>query len=205
MDLRRGISPATIDAISRPFNAILMAHLDWPDAPVYAHTGVGPITWGGNTFRGVGPLGGVDIPPEAMGGIVAVEAILSLVGVPADLDGLADDNIRGRMVRVWFACVAGRPGGRDGAQIGGLGNMLIGEPVPLFSGTMDGLSLDAQDNGMGVDHSASLSVSTGPGARSVASLEHSDEDQRKKHAGDTAGRLVILAWANAQRTQWPQN
>lgn len=106
MELRRGVHPALLGALSRGGYPILLAHLDWPDAPVWAHSGVGPISWAGNTWRGVGMLGGVDLPAEDSE-IAAVEAIMSLAGVPVDLDGYADDAIRHRAVTIYIGAVEG--------------------------------------------------------------------------------------------------
>lgn len=197
MDLTRGVPPATLAVMAGVFHPVLFAYLDWPDAPVHVHSATGPITWGGHEWKGVGPLGGVDIPSESMGGVAAVEAALSLIGVPADLDGLADDQIRGKAVEVYLGTLAARPG--DG------GPVLIDDPVSLFFGTMDVLDLSASQEGANVSHTATVTAATGPSARSMASISHSDEDQRRAFPGDTAGRLVILSYAKAQKLTWPEN
>ena len=195
MDLKRGLSPAQLSAMAGPVYPILFAHADWPDDPVYAHTGKGTITWGGQDWVGVGQLGGVEVPAEASGTVATAEAILSLAGVPADLDGRADDVIRGRDVDLYLGFLTRRPD--DSPE-------LVGTPVDLFAGTMDGLDLAAAADGGRVLHSARVTVATGPGARSMASISHSDEDQRRLYPDDTAGRVVILAWALAQRMTWPE-
>jgi len=204
MHLKRGVDPTLLASLSRGGYPVLFAYLDWPDAPVRAHSGVGEVTWGGQTWRGVGTLGNVEIPAEA-GEIAAVEAILSLAGVPADLDGYADDAIRGRVVELHLGGMAGRPGGHDGRQTTGPGSTLVGVPVSLFSGLMDALTLSASATDEGVDHEARVAAATGQEARSSASISHSDEDQRRKHPGDTAGRLTIMAYAKAQRLTWPES
>ena len=204
MDLIRGVDPAMLAALSGPSHPVLFAHLDWPGDPVWAHSGVGQITWGGRTWTGVGVLGHIELPEESPG-VAAVEAILSLAGVPADLDGFADDPIRNRVVTIHIGLVSGRPGGHDGQQASGPGSTLIGTPVELFSGTMDGLTLGATDQGGEIVHDAQVSVATGAEARSSASIYHSDEDQRRAWPSDTAGRLVILAFTNAQCFTWPEN
>lgn len=204
MELRRGVQSETLAALSNGAFPVLFAHLDWPEVPVFVHSGVGQIPWGGQTWRGVGMLGNIDLPAEASE-IAAVEAVLSLAGVPADLDGYADDAIRNRSAILHLGAVAGRPGGNDGKQVEGPGSTLVGLPVQLFSGTMDGLTLTASAADGGVEHEAQISVATGQEARSMASVSHSNEDQRRRYPSDSAGRLVILAFAKAQRLTWPEN
>lgn len=204
MILRRGIAPEMLGALAGPSYPVLFAYLDWPGGEVRAHSGVGTITWGGQDWTGVGTVGQVEVPEEAPG-VAAHEAVLSLAGVPADLDGYADDQIRNRTVGLWIGILAGRPGGHDGAQAAGSGSTLIGTPVELFAGTMDGLSMTDSASDEGVEHQVQVMVATGIEARSGASIRHSDEDQRRAYPSDTAGRLVIMAIANSQRMTWPEN
>lgn len=197
MILRRGVHAGLLAALSQGGYPILFVYLDWPDAAVYAHSGVGSITWGGQTWLGVGTLGNITIPEE--GSEIAVsEAVLALAGVPADLDGMVDDNIRNRTAEVYLGAVRARPGSNDG-------NSLIGTPVQLFSGLMDGINMADSATEDGVDHSVNIPIITGVEARSSASIEHSNEDQRRFYPSDTAGRLVILSYAKAQKITWPEN
>ena len=204
MELRRGVDPALLARLSGVSYPILFAYLDWPGAPVWAHSGVGPITWGGQTWQGVGHVGAVELPEESAE-IAATEAMLTLAGVAADLDGYADDNIRNRLVEIYLGSVQGRPGGHDGRQVTGPGSTLAGAPQRLFAGLMDVLTLTAAKSDEGVEHTAQVSVISGQEARSAATVFHSDEDQKRKFPGDTAGRLVILAFARAQKLTWPEN
>ena len=198
MELRRGVHPDMLTRMNGPFTALMMVHADWPDEPVYVHSSVGNISYDDKTWRGLGPVGNVEMPAEAFGGVVATEAVMSLVGVPVDLDGRADDVIRGRTVETYFGVLQARPGEPGGT-------VLVGDPVRMFGGTMDWLDLTADASEDGVEHTAQVTVITGPGARSMASVFHSDEDQRRHYPGDTAGRHVILSVAKAQKITWPEN
>ena len=197
MELVRGVDPDMLSAMADPFFTVGFAFLDWPDTPVYAHSGVGTITWGGHDWMGVGVLGDIEIPPESAG-VAAVEAMLSLAGLSADIEDYADDEIRNRTVEIYLGTVAARPGDPGGTT-------LRGSPVSLFSGTMDGLSILASRGESGVTHQAKIPVATGPSARSAATIYHTDENQRARHPADTAGRLVILSYARAQKTTWPES
>lgn len=196
MDLIRGVDPLMQAAMAGAFYPVCLAYLDWPDAPVRAHSGVDTIAWDGHDWIGVGTLGNIDIPPEAAG-VAAVEAMLSLAGLSADIESYADDAIRNRTVELYFGALAARPGDPGGDQ-------LKGNPVSLFMGTMDGLSIIASRGDKGVTNEAQVSVATGPSARSAATIYHTDEDQKSRYPLDTAGRLVILAYAKAQKLTWPE-
>lgn len=197
MILRRGVDNGLLAALSQGGYPVLFVYLDWPGTAVYAHSGVGSITWGGQMWLGVGTLGNITIPEE--GSEIAVsEAVLALAGVPADLDGMVDDNVRNRTAEIYLGAVMSRPGS-DG------GNDLIGVPVQLFSGIMDGINMSDSATDEGVDHAVNIPIITGVEARSSATIHHSNEDQRRTYPNDTAGRLVILSYAKAQKLTWPEN
>lgn len=197
--LTRGLPSAMVSAMSGAFWPVLFVWLDWPGAAVRAHTGVGDIVWGGHTWHGVGNFGGVTTPDEA-GSMVATEATVSLVAGAAEMDGYLDDAIRNRSGEIYLGFVTDRPGTAGGATL------VFATPVTVFSGAMDGLGLAIKPQGRsGYATEASLTLRTGPGARSEASIYHTEADQALRHPGDTAGRLAILALATAQKLLWPAN
>lgn len=193
MDLKRDVGPSLLRSLATGCQPIILAYLDWPGAPVYAHTGYQSIQWNGHTWRGVGDLASISLPPESAGQ-AANEATLELVGSSPTLDGYADDNIRNRSVELYLGAF----------PLGG-GDSMVGTPSLLFSGTMDLLTLVDEASGGVVSSIAQLTVMTGVEARSKVTAYHSDEDQRYKYPGDTAGRHTILAFAKAQKFQWPEN
>lgn len=196
MDLMRTINPATEAAISgASFNPVVMVWLDWPGGDVRAHSGVGSITWGGETWAGVGEFGAVSVPDEAIGG-VPVEWSVSLTCDLEDLADYADAVIRQRPGAVYL-----------GVTTEAGGNVLIGAPVELSSGTMDVLVLRTEveraDNSVQVLYTLTVTLATGPGYRSSAAIAHSHEDQSRAYPGDTAGKMLVLATARAEKTLWP--
>lgn len=200
MELRRGVPPELIAALKQVSYPVVFIYLDWPGNPVRVHTAVGEIEWGGNTWLGVGTLADISIPPEQYGFAVS-EVELGLAGVPADLDGYADDNIRNRDAEIFVGALTDRPGGETGDKP----CQLVSDPVSVAYGTMDALSLTASAFDNGVLHEARVVVTTGQEARQRVTIFHSNEDQRSKHPDDTAGRLLIMSYAKAQKTLWPQN
>lgn len=196
MDLTRGAPPALMAALSGPyFFPVVMVDVDWPGARVRAHSNAGPITMDGETFVGVGKFGAIDIPQESFGG-VPEEFSMSLTCDLPELAEYAETAIRGRAGTVYLGATATR-GGSD----------LIGV-VDVSSGTCDGLVLRSEivnEQGQTVIlYTLTVTFSAGPSYRAMSALAHSDEDQRRAYPGDTAGRHLIMAQANAEKTLWPE-
>lgn len=76
-------------------------YLAWPGSPAYAHDGLGDIVRGGDTYLGVGDLGGIsDIVEDPDLGVTSLT--LTLTGVDPTLMALARTaNVRGRAAEVW--------------------------------------------------------------------------------------------------------
>lgn len=186
--LTRGIPSAMLTALADTCYPVVFVYLDWPGGAVRAHSSGGTIVWGGHSWTGVGRFGSITLPGE-FGGMVNAEAELQLIADPVTLDDYTDDVIRNRDGEVFFGLLTGRESG-----------VLVSDPVSVFAGQMDVMVVEATAEG----HAATLSLITGPGARSDAAVFHSDQDQARKYPGDTAGRLVALAVATAQKTTWPE-
>lgn len=198
MDLTRGVPPAMMTALAGVFHPVVLVYLDWPGAPVRAHTGAGVISWGGYDWQGVGPFGGISVPAEIGGSMVATEAELLLLADPSTLADYADDAIRNRDAEILFGCTTGRP--RDTG-----GTTLVSDPVSIFRGMMDALMFEVRREGDNVAHQAAVTLITGQSARAPAAVYHSNEDQSRKYPGDTAGRHLVLAMARAQKFTWPES
>lgn len=129
----RALDPALASALS---NGVIVpavfAMLTFASETSYVWSGVGPFTWGGNTFIGGGGYVG-------MGGIsegVDVEAkgtSVSLAGIPSALltECISDIQL-GLPAKIWFALLS------NGA--------IIGTPYLHFSGTVDqpSISIDVE-------------------------------------------------------------
>lgn len=193
MALTRGVSAPLLAEVAKPhFFPAVLVYLDWPDGEVWMHTNRGDISFDGETWSGIGDFGQVSLPEEA-DGIVASSATISIIG-PADivLDHLYAP-IRNRPGRVLWGAVTERAG-----------NVLVGQPFEIFAGYMDACRMTVSDDQGGQVYVLQLTLGTGPGARSGASITHSSEDQRKAFSGDTAGRHTIHATSNARKRTWPE-
>ena len=192
MDIKRGVGMAMLSEIAAAsFNPVIMVYLDWPGGAVRAHSSVGPITWGGYTWSGVGSFGTVDVPAEAMSGLPA-DFSLSLISEIAGLADYADAQIR-QLPGAIFLGVTSSPGG----------NGLIGDPVMIATGTMDTLVLAVEFEDGSTGYRLTVGMRTGPGYRSAATASHSHEDQSGRYPTDTAGLMLRAAMARAEKTLWP--
>lgn len=192
MDLTRGTPAALRTALSGPFfYPVGLVWLDWPGAPLRMHSGAGNITWSGQTWSGAGRFGRVSVPDEAMAG-VPDNFTISLVTDVRDIEPYTDAVIRGIPGAVYLGATTA-PGG----------NGLIGA-VEFVSGTADVLTLGTQMNGDTLFYELSVAMTTGPGMRSMASINHSDEDQQRAFPGDTAGDRLIELMGRVKKTYWPE-
>ncbi|WP_353472320.1 hypothetical protein PVT71_13595 [Salipiger sp. H15] len=194
MALERAIDSATLAAIGNPagFFPIVLFFVDWPGAPLYAHTNLGTVSWDGKSWAGVGRVGQVSLPGD-LPGMAAQEASLALLGFGDELDAYLDVDARDRDARVYFGAVSSR----DGAT-------LIGAPFEVFSGTINGLRDLTDPSDMGRARGVQVPLSSGPSQRATAGVCHSFQDQSSRFLGDTAGRLLINSEREGLRHRWPE-
>ena len=107
----------------------IFAELQMSNETLYLWSGLGPMTWNGMTFQGVGTLGKVEgISEDAT--VEAKGVKISLSGIPSSMIGEALNNMRlMQPVNLWLMCFDTN------------GN-LISSPVVSFAGLMDKSSLD---------------------------------------------------------------
>jgi len=192
--LKRNIDPTTLAALAQPvINPIILVFLDWPDAPVYAHSNVGPLQWASQTWAGVGEFGELQMPDESLGDMASQPAEVRLLGAPEELDNYLNDPIRNREARIYFGAVTERSG-----------TTLIGEPFEIFVGYMDAMRENTTVDGGVLRRDVILTVANGPSQRSFAEVFHTYEDQKRRFPGDTAGRLTINAEAERDKLTWPE-
>lgn len=192
MDLTRSTPAPLSSALSGPFfYPVVLVWLDWPGAPLRMHSGAGDITWQGQTWTGAGKFGRVSVPDEAMAG-VPEDFTISLVTDFPDIEPYTDAVIRGIPGAVYLGATT-TPGG----------NSLIGA-TEVVSGTADVLTLGTEMDGDTLYYELSVAMTTGPGMRSMASINHSDEDQRRAYPADTAGERLIELVGRVKKTYWPE-
>lgn len=108
---------------------VVFAQLDFYGGTVRAHTGIGDITWGGNTWSGVGDFAGVGEIEEGTD-IAARGVSLSINGIPsAVLSEALGAKYRGRAAKIWLGFL-----NASGA--------LLADPYQVFGGRMDVMSVE---------------------------------------------------------------
>lgn len=123
-----------LDALSSPnVRTVVLASLQMSNETLYLWSGLGPLTWSGMTFQGIGTLGKV----EGISEDTTVEAKgvqISLSGIPPAMIGEALDNVRlMQTAQLWLMCF-------DSA------GSIISNPLVSFAGLMDKATIDDDGN-----------------------------------------------------------
>lgn len=189
MDLKRGASAGLLAALARPFHPVMLVHVAWPTGAVRVHSGYGSMSWGGQSWLGVGERGFLRLPEEGSG-IAAANGVLRLGGLPEDIDAHLSADVRGAVVQVWFGVATGRAGA-----------VLAEDPVQVFVGYVDSMADETVPTVDGWTRILTLNIAAGPSQRARASVHHTDADQKSLAPADTAGRWIIAASAAAAAGQ----
>jgi hypothetical protein len=84
--------------------AAFLVNVQFKNETLYTWNGLGPITWNGNTYTGVGDFGSVSSIPETSD-VSAQNVTLTLGGIPATYLGEVIDNSQlFNTAQVWIAC-----------------------------------------------------------------------------------------------------
>lgn len=188
MGLKREINEDLLAALAGPFHPVTLLYVDWPDAPVRVHSGVGTITWGGEDWIGIAgvPDSAITLPDEGAT-LAMVEGTLRIGGDPALIDEYLGDAgaARNRAVQMHFGAVTARAG-----------TTLIGAPFDAFTGKIGGVTSEEAWQGDTAMGAIEVQFPSGPSQRSIASATHSYDDQRRVDPDDTAGRWLQGALGN---------
>lgn len=168
--MARNLSPAVIAELSKGIvRPAIFVKLDWPTGAVYAWSGSGPFTWGGNTFVGVGDFGRVsDIPESSDGQATGIQ--LTLSGVPSELIAtVIGDNYRGRNATLWLGFM------NDG------GALITDPPYERFSGPMSTMRIigDGKTRTIVVDVESEMAI-----LRKSNGRKRTHQDQILDHPSD---------------------
>lgn len=167
---------------SGAFHRAVLMQVDWPVGdPVRVHTGVGPLTWDGHTWTGVGGVGFIELPPASRG-IAQEKGQISFGGSEAVISAMLGDPSYGAQVQVWLGCLTGRNSGA-----------LVSDPVREFVGTIDDAFAEVTDDSL----QGYLGIVSGPPQLKGGSPYHTLEDQKGVYPTDTLFRWIKAAATDA--------
>lgn len=117
------------ETLAAQLTPVLFAFLDFQSGAVRVWSGLGSKTWDGNSYLGLGYLGGVSAIEETTD-VKANGVSFQISGVPSALIATAlGDNYQGRTVKLWVAALDS-----SGA--------VISDPYLIFAGRMDNVEVD---------------------------------------------------------------
>ena len=152
----------------------LMVALDFSSGFVRAHDGVGPLTFGGNTFTGVGTFGGIEAVSEDID-VVARPLRMTLSGIDSSLVTTAmTEEYQGRSATIYLAFVNPETAA------------LVDTPETVWEGRMDSMSIEVSKG------QAVINLACEPRLRREPRIaRYSSEDQQLAYSTDTFFDLVL--------------
>lgn len=163
-DLSASVEAATLAAVVRP---VIGVELDFASGTLRANSSPYTLTINGNSFLGVGLLGGI-VPVEETSELGAYQMAMRLSGVPRDRVALAlAEHVQGRDCSVWFVTL-------DESHA------VVASPVKIFGGRIDNMLVTMGDTcDVTVTVENVLADWDRPRIR-----RYTDEDQKSVYAGD---------------------
>lgn len=167
------------------------ADFDWPTGRLRITDWPGTVTWGGNSWLGVGTFGGLGAIQESLDYVAASVQALLYIGDNVDdavVASAMNDRFQGKAAAFyigWFA---------DNGQ-------LVDTPETLWAGRLDTMTMDFVQNVLSVTCEYRLRKEP-PTARMT------DEDQRSRFTGDVYFELIstipqyVSHWGEAQQTYY---
>lgn len=152
----------------------LLAHFDFSGGIVRLWSGSGDLSWGGNTYTGLGDLTQVE-PVQETNEVRANGLNFRLNGIPSAMVArILAENYRGRACKLWLALF-----NTSGA--------IIADPLLLFSGRMDQCLVE--------DSGTTASITVSAESRLVdlqrsRERRYTDEDQQSLFSGDLGLEFV---------------
>jgi hypothetical protein len=182
--MARDLTPMMAAQVSASFKRpILLADIEFVDQTVYVHTGIGPKTWNGNTYLGVGNFGGVSTVGENSD-VAAQGIVLTLSGVDSGALAECMGQLRqGKRARVYLGFLD-----VDGSIL---------DAVALFQGMVDQPEINVAPVTSTIHLSVENRLSDLNRARGG---RLTDQDQRQRHPTD--GSLQWVAWLQDQHFNW---
>lgn len=199
MDLNRGFDTAFVDRLQGHFFPCLLLQADLESGTIRVHSGVGDMTWDGNTWLGLSQtvdgevlsIAKIDLPTEPEG-LSQSEGVIEILSTVEGLVEVGNANNANRVLRAWTG-VTDKPGG----------NVLLGDAQPLSRAYFTSSRMNFP-SGPEIGK-LFMGLRLGVPPRESRRLTHTDASQRLVDSTDTAGRMVVSQAALATSTiNWPE-
>lgn len=171
----RDVTTAFDNALHAPqLRVAQLVYIDHPDGAVYVWSGVGNLDWNGNTYQGIGALGGIN-GVESTAPLKISEVTFVLTNVPVDLLADVNTDVKGRQAEVYFALLT------DNMEV-------IPDPILIMLVDLDYQAAKIEDDGTATLY---LTGSTGLWRLEQPSLvSWSPEEHKKTYPADTGLDMV---------------
>lgn len=139
-------------------------------------TGIGDVSFAGDTYSGVGDLGSISTVAESSA-LEANDVEFTLTGIPASFISTAlSESYQGRLVKLWVGAI-------DSSSA------LISDPVLMYTGRMDVMIIleSGDQSTITVRSESILRALDRPSAR-----KYTSEDQKSEFPGDRAFDNITL-------------
>jgi len=173
--MTRDLNPATETASQADaIHPVLFVKLEFPDGDVLVHSEIGDLSFGGDTYTGVGLLGNVGTVEEDSE-LARTPLALTLSGIPTSMVSV-----------VLNQQYQGRPATLSLGYLDLVTSQLVGDPVTLYRGRMDTVVVE-----QGESLSASLTVESRFAAWDRPNVRrYNDADQQGRYPGDLGLQFV---------------
>jgi hypothetical protein len=165
--------PKMIRALKRGAHPAIMWQVDHPNGMDYCWSGIGPLLYQGNEYKGIDRFGRVSQPEESAD-LAIKQGTIELRGVPPELAAYLNTNIRNRLAVVMLAAVEDQK--------------VIGTPFEFLRGRMDYMTMPVADDG-----TVTIKVNLRIGFFSIERAQEkvwSHEQQQEDFPGDTGMSLM---------------
>jgi hypothetical protein len=147
--------------------------LDFTSGMVRVHDGIGTVTWGGNTYEGVGSLGGIEQVDESVE-VIARPLSLTLSGVDTSLVSTAmTETYQNRTVTIYLGFLNETT------------NTVVDTPEVSWEGRMNQMSISSSEGGAAIKLTCEHRL-----RREMRIARYTNEDQQLLHSGDRFFDLV---------------
>lgn len=149
----------------------LIAEFEFDSGTLYMWSGIGDLSWNGNTYIGGGNLVNISTIEETQE-LEAKGLVCTLSGVPTELISLAlTEKTRQRAFRLWLGAI----------NNGDSPRALVDEPYRIFTGLMDVMEITDDGETALIRLSVESAMITG---RRAKIQRYTSEDQKKLYPDD---------------------